>query len=211
MPARPLVAVSLNAEYTEERDGLRVSLTINGVEQAHEVEPRLLLAQYIREVAGLTGAHIGCATAQCGACTVIMDGRAVKSCSILAVQANGANVITVEGLAPSAAAGVQAVDSDGTPALHPLQEAFWEHHGLQCGYCTPGMIMAAYGLLLRNRRPTENEIRLGIKGNLCRCTGYETIVTAIDAAATELRATELRRTTAPVASVSVEDGLSRVS
>jgi len=176
---------------------LRVSLTINGVEQAREVEPRLLLAQYIREVAGLTGTHIGCTTAQCGACTVVMDGRAVKSCSILAVQADGVAVTTIEGLTPAA-------DGDGTPALHPLQEAFWEHHGLQCGYCTPGMIMAAYGLLLRNPRPTEDEIRRGIKGNLCRCTGYETIVTAIGAAATELR-----RTTAPVAPV--EDGLSRVS
>jgi len=188
---------------------LRVSLAINGVEQAHEVEPRLLLAQYIREVAGLTGAHIGCTTAQCGACTVVMDGRAVKSCSILAVQADSAAITTIEGLAPAASAGISAADSDGTPALHPLQNAFWEHHGLQCGYCTPGMIMAAYGLLLRNPHPTEDEIRLGIKGNLCRCTGYETIVTAIDAAATELRATELRRTTAFVAAV--EDGLSRVS
>ncbi len=183
---------------------MRVSLTINGVEQAHEVEPRLLLAQYIREVAGLTGAQIGCTTAQCGACTVVMDGRAVKSCSILAVQADGAAITTIEGLAPAASAGSPAADGDGdgTPALHPLQEAFWEHHGLQCGYCTPGMIMAAYGLLLRNPHPTEDEIRLGIKGNLCRCTGYETIVTAIDAAATRLR-----QTTPAVA----EDGLSRVS
>ncbi len=185
---------------------MRVSLTINGVEQAREVEPRLLLAQYIREVAGLTGTHIGCTTAQCGACTVVMDGRAVKSCSILAVQADGAAVTTIEGLAPATSAGISAPDGDGTPALHPLQEAFWEHHGLQCGYCTPGMIMAAYGLLLRNPHPTEDEIRLGIKGNLCRCTGYETIVTAIDAAATELR-----QMTAPAPSVSIEDGLSRVS
>jgi carbon-monoxide dehydrogenase small subunit len=149
---------------------MKVSLTINGVERTHDVEPRLLLVNYIRDVVGLTGTHIGCDTSQCGACTVIMNGLAVKSCTILAVQADGAEILTIEGLARNG-------------KLHPLQEGFWEKHGLQCGFCTPGMIMAAYGLLERHPRPSEQEIRHGIEGNLCRCTGYQNIVAAIQWAA----------------------------
>ena len=149
---------------------MKVSLTVNGAERTHDVEPRLLLVNYIRDVVGLTGTHFGCDTSQCGACTVIMNGLAVKSCTILAVQADGAEILTIEGLA-----------RDGK--LHPLQEGFWEKHGLQCGFCTPGMIMAAKQLLERNPNPTEQEIRLGLEGNLCRCTGYHNIVKAIQAAA----------------------------
>jgi carbon-monoxide dehydrogenase small subunit len=149
---------------------MKVSVTINGVERTHDVEPRLLLVNYIRDVVGLTGTHIGCDTSQCGACTVMMNGLAVKSCTVLAAQADGAEIMTIEGLA-----------RDGK--LHPLQEGFWEKHGLQCGFCTPGMIMAAYGLLQRNPHPTEQEIRHGIEGNLCRCTGYQNIVAAIQWAA----------------------------
>ena len=149
---------------------MKVSVTINGVERAHDVEPRLLLVNYIRDVVGLTGTHIGCDTSQCGACTVMMNGMAVKSCTVLTAQADGAEVLTLEGLA-----------KDGK--LHALQEGFWEKHGLQCGFCTPGMIMAAYGLLERNPQPSEAEIRHGIEGNLCRCTGYQNIVAAIQWAA----------------------------
>ena len=152
---------------------MKVALTINGVERSHDVEPRLLLVNYIRDVVGLTGTHVGCDTSQCGACTVIMNGQAVKSCTILAVQASGAGIMTIEGLA-----------SDGK--LHPLQEGFWEKHGLQCGFCTPGMILAAYGLLQRNPHPTEAEIRHGLEGNLCRCTGYQNIVEAVLMAASRL-------------------------
>ncbi len=149
---------------------MKVSLTINGVERSHDVEPRLLLVNYIRDVVGLTGTHIGCDTSQCGACTVIMNGQAVKSCTVLAAQADGAEIMTIEGLA-----------KDGK--LHPLQEGFWEKHGLQCGFCTPGMILAAYGLLEQHPHPSEEEIRHGIEGNLCRCTGYQNIVAAIQWAA----------------------------
>ncbi|HZS86465.1 MAG TPA: (2Fe-2S)-binding protein [Chloroflexota bacterium] len=149
---------------------MKVSLTINGVARSHDVEPRLLLVNYIRDVVGLTGTHIGCDTSQCGACTVLLNGQAVKSCTILAAQAEGARITTIEGLA-----------RDGQ--LHPLQEGFWEKHGLQCGFCTPGMIMAGYGLLQRNPHPTEEEIRHGLEGNLCRCTGYQNIVAAIQWAA----------------------------
>ena len=149
---------------------MKVSLTINGVERTHDVEPRLLLVNYIRDVVGLTGTHIGCDTSQCGACTVLVNGLAVKSCTILAAQADGAEILTIEGLARNG-------------KLHPLQEGFWEKHGLQCGFCTPGMIMAAYGLLERHPRPSEEEIRHGIEGNLCRCTGYQNIVAAIQWAA----------------------------
>jgi aerobic carbon-monoxide dehydrogenase small subunit len=159
---------------------MKVSLTINGTERTHDVEPRLLLVNYIRDVVGLTGTHIGCDTSQCGACTVIMNGLAVKSCTILAVQANGAEILTIEGLA-----------RDGK--LHPLQEGFWEKHGLQCGFCTPGMIMAAYGLLERHPRPSEEEIRHGIEGNLCRCTGYQNIVAAIQWAADRMETGEEAR------------------
>jgi carbon-monoxide dehydrogenase small subunit len=159
---------------------MKVSLTINGAERTHDVEPRLLLVNYIRDVVGLTGTHIGCDTSQCGACTVIMNGLAVKSCTILAVQANGAEILTIEGLARNG-------------KLHPLQEGFWEKHGLQCGFCTPGMIMAAYGLLERHPRPSEQEIRHGIEGNLCRCTGYQNIVAAIQWAADRMEAAEEAR------------------
>ena len=149
---------------------LPVKTTINGQTYSHEVEPRLLLVHYIRETVGLTGTHVGCDTSQCGACTVLVDGRSAKSCTMFAVQADGSTVTTFEGLA-----------KDG--ALHPLQEGFWEEHGLQCGYCTPGMIMSAVNLLNDNPRPSEDEIRSGIAGNFCRCTGYQHIVNAIQHAA----------------------------
>ena len=148
----------------------KISLTINGKRYAHEVEPRLLLIHYIREVVGLTGPHIGCETSICGACTVQVDGKAVKACTMFAVQADGRQVVTIEGLG-----------ADGK--LDPVQEAFWNEHGLQCGFCTPGMIMASKQLLERNSRPTEAEIRHGIEGNLCRCTGYQHIVNAVRTAA----------------------------
>ena len=140
-----------------------------------DVEPRRLLVQALREDLDLTGTHVGCDTSQCGACTVHVDGRAVKSCTMLAVQADGATVVTIEGLATSA------------EELHPLQTAFWEKHGLQCGFCTPGMIMTAADLLARNSDPTDDEIRDAIEGNICRCTGYQNIVAAIRAAAAAYR------------------------
>ena len=148
----------------------RVSMTVNGVRYDQDVEPRLLLVHFLRDTLGLTGTHVGCDTTNCGACTVHLDGDAVKSCTVLAVQADGAEVKTIEGMA----------DGD---KLHPLQEAFWNDHGLQCGYCTPGMIMAAADLLQRNPDPTEEEIRHGLEGNLCRCTGYHNIVKAVQSAA----------------------------
>ncbi|HEU0292800.1 MAG TPA: (2Fe-2S)-binding protein [Anaerolineales bacterium] len=147
-----------------------VSITVNGVEYEKEVEPRLLLAHFLREELGLTGTNIGCDTSQCGSCTVLMDGVAVKSCTVLAVQADGSSVTTIEGLA-----------SNGD--LHPVQNAFWEKHGLQCGFCTPGMIITVVDLLNNNPHPTEEEIRHGLEGNLCRCTGYQNIVKAVQAAA----------------------------
>jgi carbon-monoxide dehydrogenase small subunit len=147
-----------------------VRIRVNGVTHELDVEPRLLLVHALRDKLGLTGTHVGCDTSNCGACTVHLDGRAVKSCTVLAVQADGAEVTTIEGL--------------GTPdSLHPVQEAFWEHHGLQCGYCTPGMIMAAADLLQRNPNPTEEDVRRALEGNLCRCTGYHNIVKAIMSAA----------------------------
>ncbi len=150
-----------------------VRLNVNGVEHHLEVEPRLLLVHALRDHLGLTGTHVGCDTSNCGACTVHLDGYAVKSCTVLAVQADGANVTTIEGMG-------SAED------LHPLQEAFWNDHGLQCGYCTPGMIMAAAALLEQNPNPTEAEVRLTLEGNLCRCTGYHNIVKAVlDAAKTK--------------------------
>jgi carbon-monoxide dehydrogenase small subunit len=152
----------------------QVTLTVNGQQRSGQVEPRTLLVHFIREGLGLTGTHVGCDTSQCGACTVIMDGLAVKSCTVLAVQAEGANIMTIEGLA-----------KDGQ--LHPIQEGFWEEHGLQCGFCTPGMIMSAYDLLQRNPNPSEAEIRHGIDGNLCRCTGYQHIVNAIQYAAKKMQ------------------------
>jgi aerobic carbon-monoxide dehydrogenase small subunit len=151
-----------------------VSITVNGAKETHEVEPRLLLVHHLRETLGLTGTNIGCDTSQCGSCTVLVDGQAVKSCTLLAVQADGANVTTIEGLA-----------TDGK--LHPLQEAFWEKHGLQCGFCTPGMILTACDLLKKNPNPSESEIRHGIEGNYCRCTGYQNIVASIQTAAAALR------------------------
>ncbi len=147
-----------------------VSLTVNGKRRRVDVEPRLLLVHLLRERLNLTGTHVGCDTSQCGACTVLIDGRSAKSCTIFAVQADGSDVTTIEGLA-----------EDG--ALHPLQEAFWNEHGLQCGYCTPGMILAAVDLLRRRPDPTEREIREGLSGNFCRCTGYQHIVKAVQRAA----------------------------
>jgi carbon-monoxide dehydrogenase small subunit len=147
-----------------------VSINVNGAVHHDEVEPRLLLVHYLRDVLALTGTHVGCETSICGACTVILDGQAVKSCTMFAVQADGASVTTIEGLAANG-------------QLHPVQEGFWEQHGLQCGYCTPGMIMAAAQLLNRNPDPSQAEIRHGLEGNLCRCTGYQHIVEAVQYAA----------------------------
>ena len=150
-----------------------IRVNVNGQWYEADVEPRMLLIDFLRDVLGFTGPHIGCDTGHCGACTVILNGRNVKSCMVLAVQADGAEILTVEGL-----------ERDGQ--LHPLQEAFWENHALQCGYCTPGMLMSAYFLLKRNPNPTEEEIRKAIEGNLCRCTGYVNIVKAIKAAAQKI-------------------------
>ena len=150
-----------------------IRVTVNGVSREAEVESRLLLVHLVREVLGLTGTHIGCDTTHCGACTVLLDGEPVKSCTVLAVQADGREVMTVEGL-----------EKDGK--LHPIQEGFWQEHGLQCGYCTPGMMMTSYALLQRNSRPTEEEIRQAISGNLCRCTGYVNIVKSVQYAAGKL-------------------------
>jgi carbon-monoxide dehydrogenase small subunit len=149
---------------------VKVSMTVNGDQYSNDVEPRLLLVHYLREVLGLTGAHIGCETTQCGACTVMVNGQSVKSCTMLTVQADGADVMTIEGLQKNG-------------QMHPIQEGFWEEHGLQCGYCTPGMIMSTLQLLERNPHPSEAEIREGLQGNLCRCTGYHNIVKAVLAAA----------------------------
>jgi len=151
----------------------KVTITINGTAHTHEVEPRLLLVHFIRELAGLTGTHVGCDTSQCGACTILMNGQAVKSCTLLAVQCDGAQLMTIEGLA-----------KDGQ--LHPIQDAFWEKHGLQCGFCTPGMIMSAVQLLERYPSPSEADIRHQLEGNLCRCTGYHNIVKAIQYAAEKM-------------------------
>jgi carbon-monoxide dehydrogenase small subunit len=148
----------------------KITLTINGKQYTDEVEPRLLLIHYLREIAGLTGPHIGCETSICGACTVLLDGRAVKACTMFAVQADGRQVMTIEGLAAGG-------------KLDPLQEAFWNEHGAQCGFCTPGMILTAKQLLADNPNPTDQEIRHGLAGNLCRCTGYQHIVNAVRAAA----------------------------
>jgi len=147
-----------------------ISITVNGAVHEHQVEPRLLLVHYLRDVLNLTGTHVGCETSLCGACTVLIDGQAVKSCTMLAVQADGAQITTIEGLAQNG-------------ELHPVQEGFWEKHGLQCGYCTPGMIMAASQILDRNASPSQDDIRHGLEGNLCRCTGYQHIVEAIEYAA----------------------------
>jgi aerobic carbon-monoxide dehydrogenase small subunit len=156
----------------------QITITVNGTPHNVEVEPRLLLVHLIRENLSLTGTHIGCDTTSCGACTILLDGKSIKSCTVLAVQANGKSITTIEGLAP-----------EGGP-LHPLQDGFKENHGLQCGFCTPGMIMRAVELLEHNNNPTEDEIRWGISGNLCRCTGYNNIVKAIQWAGAKMRGEE---------------------
>ena len=149
---------------------MNINLKVNGKSYSPDVEPRLLLIHFLRDVAGLTGTHMGCETSLCGACTVELNGKAIKSCTMFAVQANGAEIVTVEGLANNG-------------KLDPVQEAFWNEHGLQCGFCTPGMIMASKQILDRNPSPTEEEVRHGLEGNVCRCTGYQHIVNAVKAAA----------------------------
>ena len=149
---------------------MQVTIKVNGEQRSADVEPRLLLVHFLREVVGLTGTNVGCDTSSCGACTVLVDGESVKSCTMLAVQADGCEITTIEGLADGA-------------TMHPVQAAFQEHHGLQCGFCTPGMVMAAVSLLEENPNPTEREVREGIEGNLCRCTGYHNIVKAVLSAA----------------------------
>ena len=155
-----------------------ISVTVNGRTYKNDVEPRTLLVHYLRDQLNLTGTHVGCDTSQCGACTVLMNGISVKSCTVLAVQADGAEITTIEGLAKGS-------------QLHPIQEGFWEKHGLQCGFCTPGMIMSAYDLLQNNPNPSEEEIRHGLEGNLCRCTGYHNIVKAVQYAAAKMRGEEV--------------------
>jgi carbon-monoxide dehydrogenase small subunit len=152
---------------------VKIQVKVNGTAHTSEVEPRLLLVHYLRDVLNLTGTHVGCDTSQCGACTIMVNGRSTKACTMFAAQADGADILTIEGLA-----------KDGK--LHPIQEGFWEKHGLQCGFCTPGMILTAYQLLQRNKRPTETEIRHFLEGNLCRCTGYHNIVKAIQYAAEKM-------------------------
>ena len=153
-----------------------ISVTVNGQQHHSSVEPRMLLVHYLRDVLDLTGTHIGCDTSQCGACTVMVNGESVKSCTMFAVQADGAEITTIEGLAPEG-------------SLHPIQEGFWEKHGLQCGFCTPGMIMTSYNLLKNNPHPTEAEIRKALEGNICRCTGYQNIVRAVQYAAERMSET----------------------
>ncbi len=167
-----------------------IKLTVNGETREADVEPRLLLVHLLRDNFGLTGTHIGCDTSNCGACTVHVDGESAKSCTMLAVQADGASVTTIEGLAPAG-------------GLHPLQQAFWDQHGLQCGFCTPGMIMQAAWLLAQEAQPTDEEIRVGISGNLCRCTGYVNIVKAIQQAAGTLAASA----SAPVVAAATTEGV----
>ena len=152
---------------------MNITLSVNGEERSSDVEPRRLLVHHLRDDLGLTGTNVGCDTSSCGACTVLLDGESVKSCTMLAVQADGAEVTTIEGMGREG-------------ELHPLQETFWEQHGLQCGFCTPGMVMAAVSLLAENPHPTEADVRLGLEGNLCRCTGYHNIVRSVLAAAGEL-------------------------
>jgi len=153
----------------------KISVQVNGVTRTHEVEPRLLLVHYVRDVLGLTGTHVGCETSLCGACTILLNGAAVKSCTTLAVQADGGEIQTIEAMATD-------------EALHPIQQAFWDCHGLQCGFCTPGMIMATQQLLTEHPNPSEADIRHGIEGNLCRCTGYQHIIDAVKQAAKEMKA-----------------------
>ena len=153
---------------------MRVAITVNGTPQTHDVEPRTLLVHYLREACALTGTKVGCDTSSCGACTILLDGESVKSCTMFAAQADGASVVTIEGLA-------------GGDEMHPVQRAFHEHHGLQCGYCTAGRVMAAVSLLDERPQPTEADVRLGIEGNLCRCTGYHNIVASVLAAADDMK------------------------
>ena len=153
---------------------MKVSMRVNGVDCEHDVEPRTLLVQHLRENLRLTGTHVGCDTSQCGACTIHVNGEAVKACTMFAIQADGAEITTIEGLATNG-------------ELHPMQKAFWENHGLQCGYCTPGMIMASVDMLKNNPNPTEEEIRHGLEGNFCRCTGYHNIVKSVKAAAESMQ------------------------
>ncbi len=160
-----------HSQYERRGINVEISVTVNGVTHTNDVEPRTLLVQYIREHVGLTGTNIGCDTSSCGACSIHLDGEAVKSCTLLAVQADGAAITTIEGMA----------SADGT--LHPMQQAFMENHGLQCGYCTPGMVMAATSLLKENPNPSEHDVRIGLEGNLCRCTGYHNIVQSVLACA----------------------------
>jgi len=171
---------------------MEIQLRVNGKEHQSAVEPRLLLVHYLRDVLGLTGTHIGCETSICGACTILLDGKAVKSCTLLAVQASGAEITTIEGLAgnshKSAGNGIGNGTGAGNGALHAVQEGFWEKHGLQCGFCTPGMILAAVDLLQRNKNPNEGEIRGALSGNLCRCTGYQHIIEAVQYAAKKMSA-----------------------
>jgi carbon-monoxide dehydrogenase small subunit len=177
-PPRRRITTVRSHQTAETTNGIcpvktRVSIKVNGVTQEHEVEPRTLLVHFLRDHCKLTGTHVGCETTLCGACTLLMDGKSVKSCTVLAVQADGANVTTIEGIA-----------QDGK--LHPVQEGFWECHGLQCGYCTPGMIMCSVELLQRNPKPTRAEIAHGLEGNLCRCTGYSHIIDAVQHAAKKI-------------------------
>ena len=153
---------------------MKVSMRVNGVDHEHDVEPRTLLVQHLRENLRLTGTHVGCDTSQCGACTIHVNGEAVKACTMFAIQADGTEITTIEGLATNG-------------ELHPMQKAFWENHGLQCGYCTPGMIMASVDMLKNNPKPTEEEIRHGLEGNFCRCTGYHNIVKSVKAAAESMQ------------------------
>jgi len=166
---------------------MEIQLRVNGKPHQSQVEPRLLLVHYLRDVLGLTGTHIGCETSICGACTVLLDGKAVKSCTLLAVQASGGEVTTIEGLASNSQKG-SGNGAAGNGALHAVQEGFWEKHGLQCGYCTPGMILAAVDLLQRKKNPNESEIRSALSGNLCRCTGYQHIIEAVQYAAKKMNA-----------------------
>jgi aerobic carbon-monoxide dehydrogenase small subunit len=156
---------------------VRITLSVNGEERSSEIEPRRLLVHYLRDDLGLTGTNVGCDTSSCGACTVLLDGESVKSCTMLAVQADGREVTTIEGLAATAGA------RNGDATLHPMQQAFHTEHGLQCGFCTPGMVMAAVSLLAENPHPSEEDVRVGLEGNLCRCTGYHNIVRSVLAAA----------------------------
>jgi carbon-monoxide dehydrogenase small subunit len=169
---------SMNVDKTDGGPSMatkrEITVTVNGKQYHSQVEPRMLLVHYLRDELDLTGTHIGCDTSQCGACTVLLNGDSVKACTLLAVQADGSEVTTIEGLAPEG-------------GLHPIQEGFWEKHGLQCGFCTPGMIMASYQILKNNPNPTEAEIRKGLEGNICRCTGYQNIVRAVQYAAEQMR------------------------